>query len=242
MVKTKDLTGQIFGRWKVLYQVDDHITPKGEHRPMWMCECQCDKRTKRAVDAYSLKSGNSKSCGCYSIEETKKRNSRQNIFKLINDEYYIGRTQSDKEFYFDKEDYNLVKDYCWDIDNSNGYAKTIDKINNTGKLYLHRLVMGCKKGDNVLIDHINRNKIDCRKNNLRIVNDIQNAINKGIKTNNTSGKTGVSWNKKLNKWESYITINKKRRRLGLFDNYNEAKKVRIEAEEKYFGEYKPILI
>lgn len=28
MMKTKDLTGQTFGRWKVLYQVEDHITPK----------------------------------------------------------------------------------------------------------------------------------------------------------------------------------------------------------------------
>ena len=240
MVKTKDLTGKIFGRWKVLYQVEDHITPNGTRQPMWMCECQCEKHTMKAVDAYSLKRKNSQSCGCLASELTKKRNSRQNTYEIVNDEYYIGYTQTGKEFYFDKEDYDLVSQYCWDIDSQNGYAKTIDKINNTGKLYLHRLVMGCSKGDGIIIDHINRNRVDCRKNNLRTVNEIQSAINKGIKINNTSGKVGVSWNKKLNKWESYITVDKKRLCLGLFNDFNDAEKVRIEAEEKYFGEYNPV--
>lgn len=240
MIQTKDLTGQIFGRWKVLYQTEDHITPKGTHRPMWMCECQCEKHTIKAIDAYSLTSKNSQSCGCLAIELTKVRNSRQNRFELINDEYYIGYTQSGDKFYFDKEDYNFVKQYCWDIDSQNGYAKTVDKVHKTGKIYLHRLVMGCTKGDGIIIDHIDRNKIDCRKKNLRIVNDIQSAINKGIKTNNTSGKVGVSWSKDFGKWESYITVNKKRKHLGLFDDFSEAEKVRIEAEKKYFGEYNPI--
>lgn len=239
MVKTKDLTGQMFGRWKVLYQADDYITPKGLHIPTWMCECQCEQHTKRIINGYSLKRGNSKSCGCLSIELTKIRNSRRNKYELANG-YYIGYTQSGKEFYFDKEDYNLVSQYCWDIDSSTGYAKTIDKVNKAGKLYLHRLVMGCKKGDGIIIDHINRDRIDCRKNNLRTVNGIQSAINRGIKSNNTSGKIGVSWSKDFNKWESYITVDKKRLHLGLFDNFKEAEEARIKAEEKYFDKYNPI--
>jgi len=239
-MKTKDLTDQMFGRWKVLYQTEDYITPKGARHPMWMCECQCENRTRKVIDAYSLNSKNSKSCGCLRDELTKVRNSRKNKFELINDEYYIGYTQSGKEFYFDKEDFDLVRQHCWDVDNSTGYAKTIDRIDNTGKLYLHRLVMGCTKGDGIIIDHIDRNRIDCRKHNLRTVNDIQSAINKGIKSNNTSGKVGVSWNEDRNKWESYITVNKKRLHLGMFDDFEEAEKVRMEAEEKYFGEYNPI--
>ena len=240
MMKTKDLTNQMFGRWKVLYQTEDYVTPKGVRHPMWMCECQCQNRTRKIIDAYSLNSKNSKSCGCLKTELAKARNSRQNEFELVNDEYYIGYTQSGKEFYFDKEDFDLVNQYCWDIDKSTGYAKTIDKVNKTGKLYLHRLVMGCTKGDGIIIDHINRKRIDCRKNNLRFVNDIQSAINKGVKSNNTSGKVGVSWSAERNKWESYITVNKKRLHLGMFDNFEEAEKVRMEAEEKYFGEYNPI--
>lgn len=239
-MKTQDLTNKIFGNLKVLYQVDDYVSPKGKHQSRWMCECRCEKHTRKIVLGHSLISGNTKSCGCLSIEITKKNNSKQNIFKLIDNEYYIGYTQSGKEFYFDKEDYKLINQYCWDIDNSNGYVKTIDRVNKTGKLYLHRLLMGCTKGDGIIIDHINRNRIDCRKNNLRIVNDIQSAINKGIKSNNTSGKVGVSWSKDFNKWEAYITVNKKRLHLGLFDTFDEAVKVRKEAEDKYFGEYNPI--
>lgn len=239
MVKTKDLTGQMFGRWKVLYQTEDYVTPKGIRHPMWMCECQCEKHTIKAVSAYSLTSENSTSCGCYNIELTKNNNSRSNVFKLIDDKYYIGYTQSGKEFYFDKEDYDIVKQYCWDIDNHNGYPKTIDKINNTGKLYLHRLVMNCVKKDGKIVDHINRNRIDCRKNNLRFVNHIQNAINKGIKSNNVSGKVGVSWCKNIKKWMAYITINKKRKILGYYDDFNDASNIRETYEQEYFGEYNP---
>ena len=88
MMKTKDLSNQIFGKWKVLYQVDDYITPKGQHQPMWMCECQCENHTRKIVNGYVLNRGESTSCGCYKIEVTKKNNSRQNTYQLINDEYY----------------------------------------------------------------------------------------------------------------------------------------------------------
>ena len=251
MMKTKDLTNQMFGRWKALYQVEDSVDANGRHKPMWMCECQCENHTMKVVNAYNLTGNYTQSCGCLRKEVSKNnglklkgrdnlKNRRENTYDLSSQDYGIGYTQSGKEFYFDKEDFNLVCQYCWDIDNSTGYAKTIDRVDKTGKLYLHRLVMGCTKGDNTIIDHINRNKIDCQKKNLRFVNDTQSAINKGIKSNNTSGKVGVSWNKDFNKWESYITVDKKRFHLGLFDSFDEAEKVRIAAEEKYFGEYNPV--
>jgi hypothetical protein len=237
MMRTKDLTGQMFGKWKVLYQVEDHVTPKGAHQPMWMCECQCEKHIRRAVNGYVLTRGESNSCGCLSIEITKIVNSRQNTYELINNEYYIGYTQSGKEFYFDKEDYDLVSQYCWDIDNSNGYAKTIDKINHTGKLYLHRLVMGCKKGDGIIIDHIDRNRTDCRKSNMRVVNSSQNTMNSCIRSDNISGVKGVYWNSRKNKWTARITANKLDIFLGNYDRFEDAETARKIGEEKYFGEY-----
>jgi hypothetical protein len=221
----------------VLYQTDDYITPKGVHIPTWMCECQCEQRTKRIINGYSLKRGDSKSCGCYKIEAIKKSNGRQNIYELINNEYYIGYTQSNDKFYFDKEDYTLVSKYCWSIDNQNGYVKTIDKVNNTGKLYLHRLVMNCSKGDNTIVDHIDRNRVNCRKNNLRIVTRCQNNMNMSIRCDNTTGVTGVHWDKKMKQWCSLISANKTKIHLGYFDNFEDAVKARKEAEEKYFGEY-----
>lgn len=233
----RDIIGEIIGRWKVLYRVEDKVYKNKSIHPYFMCECQCEKHTKRAVDYYSLINGKTKSCGCLSAELASKRNSRQNTYKLCN-EYYIGYTQSGTEFYFDKEDFDLVKQYCWDVDKSTGYVKTIDKTTKK-KLYLHRLVMNCHNGDGKIIDHINRSKVDNKRSNLRVVNDIQNAINKGIKSNNTSGTIGVSFNNNHNKWESYITVNKVRKNLGLFENINDAILARKKAEEKYFGEYLP---
>lgn len=237
MMKTKDLTGQMFGRWKVLYQIEDYVSPKGQHQPVWMCECQCDNHTRKPVKAYVLNRKESTSCGCYQIEATKKSNGRQNTYKLINNKYYVGQTQSGKEFYFDKEDYNLVVQYCWDIDGSNGYAKTIDKVNNTGKIYLHRLVMGCKNGDGIIIDHIDRNRIDCRKSNLRTVNNSQNTMNSCIRSDNTSGIRGVYWDKRKNKWIATITVDQQNIQLGSFNNIKDAEVARKIGEEKYFGEY-----
>lgn len=238
MMKTKDLTGQMFGRLKVLYQLDDYVTPKGQHQPMWMCECQCENHTRKAINGYVLNRGETVSCGCYKIEVTKKRNSRENTYELIDNEYYIGYTQSGKEFYFDKEDYDLVKQYCWDVDSQNGYLKTRDKINRTSKLYLHRLVMGCTKGDNTIIDHINRNKIDCRKSNLRFVTGSQNVMNSLIRSDNTSGARGVYWSKRDNKWVARITANCQDIPLGKYDDFEDAEKARKNGEDKYFGEYK----
>ena len=62
-------------------------------------------------------------------------------------------------------------------------------------------------------------------------------MNAKLRSNNTSGVTGVSFNKKRNKWVSTICINKKRIQLGGFDNFEDAILARKQAEEKYFGEY-----
>lgn len=63
-------------------------------------------------------------------------------------------------------------------------------------------------------------------------------MNSIINSNNTSGKTGVSWYKSRNKWEVYIWLNKKKIRLGYFSDKEDAIAVREEAEKKYFGEYR----
>ncbi len=131
----------------------------------------------------------------------------------------------------------MVKQYCWDIDNSTGYVKTIDKINNTGKLYLHRLVMGCNKGDNTTVDHIDRVRNNCRKNNLRFVTKCQNNMNAGIRSDNISGVKGVYWNQRINKWSARITANKEDIFLGNYDTIEDAEIARKNGKDKYFGEY-----
>lgn len=233
-MRTEDLTGRMFGRWMVLYQTDDFITPSGQHHPAWMCECSCEKHTKRAVDAYSLKRGDSKSCGCYNDEVIGKCNKRYNTYKLINNEYYIGYTQSGKEFYFDKDDYDKVSKYCWDVDNSHGYVKTLIKGK---KLYLHKLIAGVDYGNDVKVDHRDRHRNNCRKDNLKIVTNCQNSMNVGTRSDNVSGIKGVNLDSKSGKFYARIRADKKEYSIGYFNNFTEASLARLEKEEKLYKEF-----
>lgn len=67
------------------------------------------------------------------------------------------------------------------------------------------------------IDHINRVKDDNRFCNLRDVGRLENELNKGIQSNNTSGFKGVSLQKQSGKWESYVCSHGKKKSLGLFE-------------------------
>ena len=89
------------------------------------------------------------------------------------------------------------------------------------------------------VDHIHgeKSRNDNRKSNLRIATSSQNNMNKRLQSNNTSGVTGVDWQKKHSTWRARITINHHTINLGDFINFDDAVKVRKEAEEKYFGEY-----
>lgn len=106
------------------------------------------------------------------------------------------------EVLIDKDDYELVKDFKWF--NCKNYIQT---KNNNKQVKLHRFIMNCP--DDKIVDHINRNTFDNRKENLRITNHYVNARNTSISKNNTSGVKGVSYDKRRNKWIGHITGNKK---------------------------------
>lgn len=175
-----------------------------------------------------------KSCGCIHKETSKElgiKNKKFNNYDLSG-EYGIGYDSNGKEFWFDLEDYSKIKDYCWMIAND-GYVK----CSNENKL-LHRIIMNLD--DNQFdVDHIHGKdtKHDNRKCNLRIATRSQNIINKGLMKNNTSGVTGVTWNKRKQKWIVRININKKRIIVDSFDNFEDAVKARKQAEEKHYGEW-----
>ena len=162
----------------------------------------------------------------------------QNVIKEF-DGYCIGYTAKGEEFYFDKEDCDLVKKYCWYIDNL-GYVAT-NIVTDEGKrtvLRMHTLIM--QPSDSALkIDHIHgrESRNDNRKYNLRIATNQENSINAGLKSNNTSGVTGVGWDKRYGKWQARIKKNYKSIHLGYFDAFEDAVNARKEAEEKYFGEF-----
>lgn len=235
MVKVKeDLTGKKFGRLTVIKQVDDYVSPKGRHEAKWLCECDCADKTIISVRGDSLRNKQVKSCGCLQREFVKYNNPAIRLYNTydLSGDYGIGYTTKGEEFWFDLEDYNKIQDYTWYID-SDGYVKACEQKQHKNIL-LHRLIFSYP---NCLIDHINHKKFDNRKSNLREATNSQNCMNHAIWSNNTSGVSGVNWDKNIQKWRARITVDYKRIDLGAYVNFEDAKMARLKAEEKYYGEF-----
>lgn len=126
-MKLIDLTGKKFCRLTVLRRIEDYVDEKtGRHYVQWECQCSCEEKTIINVLGDNLRNGNVKSCGCLRSENLKKirkENSKDNVYDLSG-EYGIGWTaNTNKEFYFDLEDYDKIKNYRW---HDNGhYATTV---------------------------------------------------------------------------------------------------------------------
>jgi len=125
----------------------------------------------------------------------------------------------------DKGSLKLIKDFKWSLTTSPvGYVNA--RVNGGTKL-LHAVIMNTPKG--YVTDHIDHNKTDNRKQNLRIVTHSQNAMN--------SCTVGISWCKDNNNWRSYITAGGKQEWLGRFKEKVDAVIARRNAEKKFFGKY-----
>jgi hypothetical protein len=129
-----------------------------------------------------------------------------------------------KETLVDDEDYEFLSRWRWK--DANGYAKRTARY---GTLAIHREVMGAKPGQ--IVDHINQNKLDNQKHNLRFVTKAQNAMNSKSFITNTSGVKGVYYEKRDSTWTAHIQINHKSVRLGTFKTREEAADARHIAEQ-----------
>lgn len=221
-----DLIGQRFGRLIVRKNIGTYKYPSGKKECKWLCECDCGNFVE--VGSSNLQNGHTQSCGCYYIESHKKANAYE-----IVDDYVVMYTSKGEPFYVDLEDFNKVKEYTWHL-NSEGYV--CSEINGVG-VRLHRLITNCPS--DMVVDHIGGKFTvnDNRKSNLRIVSQQENCMNKSMASNNSSGVTGVRYDKRKSKWVAVIRYNKKTIYLGSFDNKDDAIKARKNGENKYFGEY-----
>lgn len=122
--------------------------------------------------------------------------------------------------FVDDEDYQKISKRGWSL-NSNGYAKCTIRMNGKSRtLLMHRLIMGITNAND--LDHINRNRLDNRKLNLRECNRSQNLSNQGLSSKNTTGYKGVCYDKSRNKYEAYIKHHSKKIFLGRFNTAIEA--------------------
>ncbi len=112
---------------------------------------------------------------------------------------------------------------------SNGYWRL------TSKEWLHRAITGAGKGQ--IVDHINRDKSDNRKINLRLTDRHGNARNSKMRSHNTSGFRGVHMCKCTGLWRAEVRVNGKGKKLGRFSDKTEAARVYDRAAKIYHGAF-----
>lgn len=102
-------------------------------------------------------------------------------------------------------------------------------------VYMHHLVIDANDGRER--DHINGDKLDNRKSNLRVATRSQNNANSGPRKHNLSGVKGLRWLPAQGKWQARLTVGGTSRHLGNFDSLNEAAEAYRSAAVEAFGEF-----
>lgn len=227
MTKRLDIIGDRFNRLVVV-----SLESVKADATFWRCRCDCGKEI--VVKGTNLRSGNTNSCGCYMKDQTSKTSIK--LWQPIANKgsYLIPLTKS-KNAIIDKEDLEKIKDFKWVTRGPEGYA--ISRCKNSGKIVrMHRIILGVTN-PKMDVDHINHDTLDNRKQNLRVCEHHKNCANKRPDRNST-GITGVSKRKGLNKYNAYITVKKKNIHLGYFYDIADAINARKNAELRYFREYR----
>lgn len=136
----------------------------------------------------------------------------------------------------DDEDFECLSRHIW-RKHIRGYV--VRHTSGPVTIWMHREIMELPREDERLIDHINGNRLDNRRENLRIATKSQNCHNQGIQSTSTSGYKGVTWHsgRRVNKWIAQISFNGRRIYLGCFDDIHVAAHEYNKAAIKYHGEF-----
>jgi hypothetical protein len=144
----------------------------------------------------------------------------------------------------DDDDFDRLSAFKWHTI-KNGYAAVYMKEIQRRAL-MHRVIMGVEQKRGFFVDHVNGNRLDNRKENLRVATSQQNNRNRRV-CRNKHGVKGVGyWPTSTNKgvkyprarpWCSYIKFNGKFIGLGYYKTAEEAASAYDAAAKKYFGEF-----
>lgn len=137
----------------------------------------------------------------------------------------------------DDSDFDRVNSRNWYFDDV-GYARTNEWRDGrkSAAPRMHRFILNDIPA-NLHIDHINGNKLDNRRSNLRVCTASQNASNRGAQSNNSTGFKGVCYDKARGRFKAEIAYGGKRKHIGRFDTALEAAQAYNDAALKYHGEF-----
>ena len=212
-----NMEGKRFGKLVV-----QKLVPIKGHKKFkngWLCKCDCGNEKVCQLDP--LINGFNKTCG----------KCPRNTYEFYGD-YVIGYGTNGLTFEFDLEDYKKVYSHTWRvIEKTKVVYTTINKEN----IPLHKLITGTN--GNQVVDHRDGNPSNNRKSNLRNATSQENSFNLKLKTNNTSGITGVWYDKNREQWVAEIKINQ-RKTAKRCNSFIDAVIQRVKWEFKYFGEFR----
>jgi len=132
----------------------------------------------------------------------------------------------------DHEDFEWLNQWKWHY--MNGYAYHSFKINGKyTEIGMHAFILQTPKG--METDHVNRNRSDNRRSNLRVVTTSQNQHNVGVNVKNTSGHKGITFHKRDRYWQVMIRIAGRRFYIGSYKEKDKAIVAYNIAERKAYG-------
>ena len=195
-----DLTGQIINGWEVLERVSAEPNKYGTGIDYYFrCRCQrCGNESIKRPNAIKTSKGHrcSKCLPVYNF--------------VVKGDVAEGTLTNGTPFLIDACDIPKIQRKRWRLA-KDGYIKSDDGF------YLHRFIMGITDRKDI-IDHINRNRHDNRKSNLRVISNFGNSCNHSIFQTNKTGYTGVYYSKCAGRYEVKIGYNNKRIKLGSSKN------------------------
>ena len=229
--KIIDLTDRKIGRWTVIEKVED-TSYLSFPRKTWRCICECG--TLRNISETKLINNKNPdySCGCARDYKRIPKKIKTNECLFHNDCVEI-KLCNGKSTFVDIDDYESIKNDHWTLSSDNYVISSSGKYK---RKRLHRVIMGCENDLKVIIDHIDRDRLNNRKKNLRTATDHENGINQSRRKDNKSGIIGVRWWERDQKWLAQIKYNYKRYFLGYYEDFDDAVKARLNAELKFFGQ------
>jgi len=134
------------------------------------------------------------------------------------------------ESLIDIEDVEKVKDLFWRLrfDGSNYY---VEHCRRKGRIHLHRLLIDCP--DDKVVDHIDHNGLNNKKENLRICTHQQNCLNKKLSNKNKHGKVGVHQDSRSKRYYAMMSVNGETKHGGYYATLEEAIIAREKLEAMY---------
>lgn len=156
---------------------------------------------------------------------------KEHVYRKFGNYYeiYVARKGVIHTVLIDSDNFLEIIKAKWNID-AYGYARNLK-----GKL-MHRLIM-LPIVESPIYDHINMNKLDNRKSNLRPCTESQNRCNAGLSSRNKTGVKGIFWTERLRKWRVLIRFDKKQKHIGYFTDKEDAIKAYDEAAKMYYKEF-----